>query len=150
MHPWRRVFPALALAAAACANSGREAARVTFTGPETHDVSVSLSAAATVHFDTALRLSVSGTETTINEEWTYTIQVLRGGAVARTLTCDAFNVGPGLSSTQIGSDLRLSRSRLLGCTVPLEAGASTLRMTLAPTRGSSRVTPVSVDVFVMQ
>jgi hypothetical protein len=148
----RIVLPVLVSlsAAAGCANSGREAAAVTFIGPETHDVAVTVSAAATVHFDTTLEVRVPGSESTISEEWSYTIHVLHGGAAARTVTCDAFNVGPGAASSQSGGDLRLTRSRLLGCTVPLDAGASTLRMTLAPTRGASSVTPVRVEVFVMQ
>jgi hypothetical protein len=93
----------IASAASGCANCGRETAHATFTGPETHDVAVTLAAAASVHFDTTIDVNVPGSESTISDEWTYAIQVLHGGAVSRTVTCDAFNVGPGLSSGDLAS-----------------------------------------------
>ena len=113
---------------------------------------MTMPAASSVHFDTTLELGgcSSSDNASINEEWQYVIEILQAGAVTGKVTCDAFDVGPGLFSTQSGDHLRLSRSRLLGCSVPLKAGVSTLRMTLGPMPEGSSITPIRVDVFAMR
>jgi hypothetical protein len=103
-----------------------------------------------VHFDTTVEVEVpSSSDPSIKDEWRYTIAVRRGGRVVRTVTCDALNLGPGLPSSQTGHTLKLSRSRLLGCEIALDAGASTLRIELAPMRPTG-VTPTRVQLFVMR
>jgi hypothetical protein len=138
------------LATAGCPSMGHEVGRTAFTGSETQEIVVNSPSPGTVHFDTTLELDVPSSESTINEEWSYTIEVVRNGKTVRSKTCDAFGVGPSLMSGQTGKRLRITRSRILGCSVELDAGTATLRMKLAPTRGASAVTPVHVDLIVMR
>jgi hypothetical protein len=146
----RSLVAALWLASSGCAGFGVDAGDTVFTGPGTRELTVRIPEATTVHFDTTVEVEVpSSSDPPITEEWRYTIAVRRGGRVVRTVTCDALNVGPGLSSSQTGHTLKLSRSRLLGCQVPLDAGASTLHIELAPMRPSG-VTPRRVQLFVMR
>jgi hypothetical protein len=140
-----------ALTLSACAGSGTELARTTFKGSGAQDLAVSVPAATTLHFDTTIDVRLSSVDkNTINDEWTYTIETVRDGSVKAKTACDAFNVGPGIASSRSGDRLRLSRSRILGCTVSVNPGDSTLRMTLAPTRGFSSVAPMEVELFVMR
>ena len=55
-----------------------------------------------------------------------------------------------MSSTQSGNRLKLSRTRVLSCDVPLEAGTSTLRVKLAPLANRGLGSPVRVELFVMR
>jgi hypothetical protein len=146
----RSLVVAVCLASSGCPGSGVDAGNTVFTGPGTRELTVRIPEATTVHFDTTVEVEVpNSSDASINDEWRYTIAVRRGGRVVRTVTCDALNVGPGLSSSQTGHTLKLSRSRLLGCELALDAGASTLHIELAPMRPTG-VTPTRVQLFVMR
>jgi len=152
MAPRATIFAiALIGATSACAGSGTELAHTTFTGAGAQDIPINSPAATTLHFDTTLDARLgSPDKKTVNDEWTYTIETVRDGNVKAKTTCDAFNVGPGASSSPSGDRLRLARAKILGCDVSVNPGESTLRVTLAPTRGFSSVTPTAVELFVMR
>ena len=133
---------------------GKEIGRTTFTGEQqTRDVNVTLAAAGPVYFETTVDVRCSGNgEGPINEQLQYSVSVVHAGKVTKGTGCDALETVPftGWGSTQSNNDVHLSRSRLAGCGAQLEAGASTLRVTLGPMHGTSSVTPTKLDLFVMR
>jgi hypothetical protein len=144
---------AILLTVAGC---GTEIGRASFTGEGKREVAVSMASAGEVFFDASLEYLRPSNRSPYLEEWSLKIETLRGKTEpGSTRTCDALNVSPGLTGVESCNGpghtncTQSASARIHDCRVRLEAGDTTLRLTLEPNPNArSSIKVKRLDVVV--
>jgi hypothetical protein len=132
----------LALGALVLVSCGTELGRTSFDGAGTREVAVAMPSAGEIQLRTGGEFFKSSNRSPFVKQWAITIETVRGGVVTGSRTCDPLDVNLSFSGMEScgGGHMNCTQTYhgavIRECAVPLEAGPTTLRLTVAP-RGAA-------------